>query len=288
MPSFLTKSQIYDIINRELPEGLFSYSPDPSKFYITSELDSYAFTIAATYDTMKSIYDNEFISTADEKISDFEIMYFGTTSVGLTLEEKRNRIFAKIRSQAFVSLWDILTYVASYVPEGTYVQILENGKFGGFDSWSLSQSELDLNTYLGNVSPQQLYGEDADLVWTGDWQQGDPIPTGVYCDPNITQASVLGMRDMAYSYEIRIFGYELTGEVLVNFQKDLELIQPVRSKYYIAQNLVLADYYLTVDVDNVGQFTQATLPFGIKIAVDCIAVDPTQTVTGYKGRTYST
>ncbi len=287
MPSFLTKSQIYDIINRELPEGLFSYSPDPSKFYITSELDSYAFTIAATYDTMKSIYENEFVTTANEKISDFELMYLGVISVSLSLEEKRSRILAKIRTQAFVSLWDILTFVASYLPEGTYVQILENGKSGGYDSWSLGYSQLDLSTYLGNVSLQQLYGEDADLVWTGDWEQGDPIPAGVFCDPNITQASVIGMRDMAYSYEIRIFGYELTGEILVNFQKDLDVIHPVRSKYYIAQNLVLADYYLTVDVNNVDQFTQATLPFGVKIAVNCIAADSTQT-TGYKGRTYST
>lgn len=286
MPSFLTKSQVYDIINRELPEGLFAYSPAPGTFYVTSELDSYAFTIAATYSTMQTIYTNQFVTTAVDNLTDFEVMYFGRSSVGLMQEERRARILAKIRSQAFVSRWDILTFVCSYLPVGTYVQILENSRIEGRDAWALGNSKLGLNTILGNASPQSLYGADADLVWTGTWQQGDPIPGGVYCDPNITQATVLAIRDQAYSYEIRIFGYELTGELLANFNTDINQIQPVRSKYYLSQNLVLADYDLTVDVANVGQFTQVPISFGVLIPVDCIASDSTQT-TGYKGRTYS-
>ncbi len=287
MPTFLTQSQVYDIINRELPEGLFAYSPAPATFYVTSELHSYAKTISDTYDTMQHIYQNMFVTTSNEKIEAFEITYFGQRSAGaLSTEERRARILAKIRSQAFVSLWDILTFVCSYVPAGTYVQILESNNPYGVGSWILGYSELGLNTILGDAGPQQLTGEDADLVWTGDWQQGDPIPTGVSCDPDIVQATVTGIRNTAYSYEIRIFDYEITGDLLTNFEIDLAQIEPARSEHYLLQNLTLSDYYLTVDVLNVDQFTTTTYQ-GQTIPVDCIALDDTQT-TGYKGRTYST
>lgn len=287
MPTFLTQTQVYDIINRELPEGLFAYSPSPNKFYITSELDSYAKTIADTYSTMQNIYKNMFITTADDKLVDFELMYFNRRSAGdLTNDERRARILAKIRSQAFVSIWDILTFVCSYVPIGTYVQILESGNPYGVGSWLVGYSEIGMNTILGDASPQSLIGENADLVWTRGWVYGDPLPSGVSADPLITQAAVTSMRNTAYSYEIRIFDYEITGDLLTNFELDLQQIEPARSQHYLYQNLNLSDYYLTIDVNNVDQFTKV-LYQGNNIHVDCIALDDTQ-LTGYKGRTYST
>lgn len=287
MPSFLSKAQVYAIINRELPEGLYAYSPAPGTFYVTSEFDSYAKVISDTYSTMQSIYTNMFVTTADEKIYDFETMYFGYRSAGaLSVEERRARILAKIRSKAFVALWDVLTFVASYVPEGTYVQVLEFGIPNGDNGWSVGYSEIGMTTILGfGYSPQSLKGEDADLVWTGDWEQGDPLPTGVVCNSNITEAEVRGMRETAYGYEIRIFDYELTGDALMNFLIDLAQIEPARSGAYLLQNLTLADYFLTVDVSEVNQFTTYDYQ-GQTLLVNCIANDTTQN-SGYKGKVYS-
>lgn len=297
MPTFLTKQNVYDIINSELPDGLFAYSPNPGQFYITAEIDSYAKTIADTYQTMQAVYNNMFVQTADEKIADFEVMYFGSKVVGnLTLEERKARILAKIRSQNFVAVWDLLTFIASYVPEGTFVQIVEYGSLSGRDTWIINSdtasdndqlyvSELGFTTFLSYECTQQLQGTNADQVWGEGWQQNDPLPAGVGGNANITQTELLDIRKTAYTYEIRIFNYTMPADLLLLFEKDLKEIEPARCAHILMQNQQLSDYGLTVDVPEVDQFTQENLSFGY-LLIHCIATDPTSS-TGYKGKTYS-
>lgn len=281
MPYFLNQRELYDIISRELPDGLYAYSPHPGQFYITAEIDSIAFTLVSCYTAMKVIYDNFFILTADEKISQFEEMYLGAPTTGdLTLAERRANIIARIRSSAFVSMWEILTFLVSYVPEGTYVQILEYGNADGYgdatnvvDTWSVDHAQIDSNTYLAYENPQQLQGVDADLVWGKGWVYLDPLPDGVTGNDALTQTEMLYMRATAYSFEIRIFDYTFEAEALQRILKQLDKIIPVRSAYLITQNESLAAHFLTVDVANVDQFSN----------VRCICADPLQS-TGYKGK----
>jgi hypothetical protein len=297
MPTFLTTNDVYNVINRELPEGLFAYSPSPNKFYITSELYSYASNIAVTYGTMQTIYNNMFVTTMAENVADYEVMYFGSKSTAnLTLEERRGRILAKIRSQLSVSLWDILTFIVSYLPVGTYAQIVEYGNYNSWDVWqvgvdfgvrnAVDSCELGTMTYLANECPQEIHGALSDTVWGPGWNYLDPLPAHVSGDTQITQAKMLAMRITAYTYEIRIFGYAFTTEAQAQFEQDLIQIHPIRSQYYLVQNQVLSDYRLTTDVDNVSQFTSIPAFNGPIRMVNCIKNDPTQT-TGYRGKVYT-
>lgn len=276
MPSFLSQTEIYNIINRELPEGLFAYSPAPSTFYVTAELDSYAATISDCYtEAMQPIYTNMFVTTADVKIPDFEIMYFGKRAVGdLTLEERRQRILSKIRSQASCSLWDILLFCASYIPEGKFVQVVEYNKQNGYDIWKLDVSKLDYNCYLALGRTQALAGELADQVWTSGWNYLDPLPDGVIAPDALTQTEVLAMRENAYRFGILFFDYTFTADALLQLKSDLNEIIPVRSDYSILDNLVLADYFLTQTVYDVTSLNN----------INCIAIDPTSTATGITGK----
>lgn len=297
MPKFLTASEVYGVISNELPDGLFAYSPQPNKFYITAEFYSYSAGIANTYTTMQAIYKNLFVTTAEENIPDYEVMYFGKkANTDLTIEERRGRLLAKIRSQLSVSVWDLLTFIVSYLPEGTFAQLVEYGNFNSRDVWqvgvdfgvygAVDTCELGTMSYLAAGCPQELTGELADEVWGPGWNYLDPLPEHVTGDAQITQAKMLAMRETAYTYEIRIFGYTLSAEAQVQFEQDLLAIHPCRSQYYLQQNLDLTDYNLTTDVANVDQFTTVEALNGSPWMLNCIAADPTQT-TGYKGKVYT-
>lgn len=279
MPKFLTRQEIYRVLQRELPEGVF---PDgaPSGFYSTADMDSVSDVVATGYGTLERVYDNYFPQTADEFIGDWlDKLFVGISFDPLTtLQEKRDRVIAKIRKQPTIRLWEVLILAASYVPPGTYVQIIEYNcaDNGGF--WELGVSELGVTTTLGfNNSFHQLGispNDFCEFVSTyADWELG-VSELGVSTVLNqYNQQQVLEPQITAYGYELRIFEYEVTGTTLQQMIRNLNETEPARSLRVLVQNLNLSDFGLNTIVPEVGEFD----------LINCITIDPLSS-TGYSGR----
>lgn len=147
MSKFLTRDQIYRLLQRELPEDVY---PDgqASAFFSTADMASIADVAATGYYNLSRIYDNYFPQYADEYINKWlEKMFVGRSfDPGLSLQELRDRVVAKVRKQPQINLWEVLKVLAGYVPAGTYVQILENQSAQG--GWILGESRLGIDTFL--------------------------------------------------------------------------------------------------------------------------------------------
>ena len=275
MAIFLTAQQIYRALQRELPEGAY---PDgsPSGFFSTASIYSKAQLAEAAYSNLNRIYQNYFPQTADEKIDDWVFKAFGSYfDDNVTLEEKRSRVIAKIRKQPSITAWEILTLVAGYVPEGTYVQVYS--PCGEDQFWTLGVSLLGINTFLSGLTIADLGYDPADwcdIVSNLHWRLGDDglgLNTTL-ADP--TWQDVSQVQRNAYGYEIRIFGYTLSAEDTEKLRLDVQRNEPARSSFILRQNLDLNDFGLTEIVNDVDQFDN----------VDCITRD-SGSDTGYTGRT---
>lgn len=280
MPKFLNVDELYRVLQRELPEGVY---PDgaPDRFYSTASIYSKAQMLANGYANMERIYANYFPETADEKIDDWVVKAFGAKfNDSVTLLEKQSRVIEKIRKQPRISLWEILTLVSGYIPEGKYVQIFQYCELDR-QPWQLGVSLLGQNTYLYFVSAFDQVGvpalEFCEYVSNLHWRLGGDrlgVDTTLFGGDQqlITQAQI-----DAYAYEIRIFDYEVTGLDLQNMEKEIQAAQPARSAYILRQNLNLNDFGLTVPVTNVDAFD----------LVNCITRNALAT-TGYDGLTEAT
>lgn len=212
MAHFMTKAELYRLLHRESPPDVYP-DGEGSRYVSTAETDSVADACQKTYATMEQIYNNLFVVTSDERIADFEISYFGTISVGLTLEERRARILAKIRSQNDMSRWALLTQVAALVP-GVIVNLIEGHT-------------------LDNLQSYDIRGTDADLVWGPDWTAGDPAPAGVTVTTELrnNEAALLAIRNIVYRYYVVIFSDALTQSTKDLLDETLTYGEPARSAH---------------------------------------------------------
>jgi hypothetical protein len=71
MPKFLSATEAYRMIQRELPENVYIDGPATAG-YSTASVYSKALAIEKIYQNLERIYDNFFAQTADEKIADWE------------------------------------------------------------------------------------------------------------------------------------------------------------------------------------------------------------------------
>ncbi len=277
MAIFLDRQQLYRVLQRELPDGVY---PDgaPSAFFSTADMDSVARTIESTYDNMERIYDNFFPQTADEKIDDWLRKMFQSPPSSLSLADKRAKVITKVRAQPKINLWEILRLVAGFLPVGKYVQIIEycNPSQSG---WLLDEAELGLSTILADpitfaslgVSAQNWCSFVAGLQWRiGEGQLG--INTALAEDG--LYLNVTNVQKQAFLYEVRIFDYTVTGADFQQMKEEITLAEPARSSHIIRQNLNLADFFLSTPVTNVDEFS----------LVNCITRDPLSS-TGYSGLT---
>lgn len=277
MTKFLDRKQLYRLLQRELPSDVYA-DGDEGLFYTTADMASVADSAASAYYYLGRIYDNYFPQTTDEYIGKWiEKLFLGKSfDPSVTLQQKRDAVIAKIRKQPTITLWEVLTIVASYVPEGTYVQVAANN-CGSNSAWVLDVSELDVSTRLGAAFNQGELGIPMDewcetissRGWTLDVDQLDFT----------TDLDIYGYEELAtvqneaYGYEIRIFDYEVTGTQYQQMVKQIYETDPARSVGRILQNLSLASYGLVVDVGAVDQFS----------LIDCVTRDPSLS-TGYRGR----
>lgn len=262
MPYFLTVNDIYRILQRELPEDVYP-DGDPAKFNSTADMFCVAGAVSGVYASTQIIYNNFFPQSSVEQLIDWEIKVFGAPlPTGLTIAERQARIINQERQDISISLWDMLLIVNSYVGPGVFTQIVEfSGATDTSDTWVLNESELDFSTILGAGNPLLYSGADGCARANAD-----------YLNP-ATRQQVIDARTQAYGYEVRIFGTSLSADDLANLTLQLQTLGPARSDFTIAQNLNLADFFLTVPVNNVDRFSN----------VSCIAQD-SSSMTGYVGR----
>ena len=281
MAKFLTREELYRMLQRELPEDNVYPDGAPSAYYSTADMDSVADVAATGYVNLSRIEANNFILTADERIDDWVTKTFEKDfDPSTTLEQKRQRVTDKLRKQPTITLWEVLKIVVAYVPEGTFVQIVE--PCGEESFWQLGISLLGIDTFLKGTLAQDL----VPAVDVSDWCDfiQNPEKSGWRLSEHqlgfntyLSQydyVDIAAVQFNAYGYEIRIFGYTLPAQDLENMLTEVLNAEPARSGRIIRQNLNLNDFGLTTIVNNVGQFS----------GVDCITRDPLST-TGFTGRT---
>jgi hypothetical protein len=215
MAIFLTRAQIYRVLQRELPEDVY---PDgaPSQYLSTAENDSIAGTLETVYSNMGAAYLDMFPMTTlnieawEKKV--FNEIYVGT----LSLDDRRNRVLAFLRNEPDMSYWTIITTIASFLPAGSSVRVANRGR--------------NSPTIVG-----QIMGENSDLVWNRDWTAGDPAPAGVTVTDDIRNnySSMLNVRTTAYTYDVTLYGTLITAELMSAIDAMLTQIEPARSAHTI-------------------------------------------------------
>lgn len=220
MSKFLTQEEVYRILQRELPEGIY---PDgaPSQYLSTSENDSVAKCIGSVYTTMSSIADNLNLLTAtEERMGAWETTVFGETlTTGLSLEDRRRLVIAKLRSSDDISVWQLTQTIAGVVKGDAYFEV--------------RQRNTQNDTYGA-----QIKGANADEVWGPTWTSGDPAPSGVTVTDDVrnTEATLLTIRTHVYTYDVVIWNYWLDISLLTA-QLDglLTRLEPARSAHTFTQ-----------------------------------------------------
>jgi len=275
MAKFLTAQEGFRIIQRELPSGVY---PDgsPSAYFSTADSFATAKTLETMYANLKLIEDNTFPQSAVDRISDWENFVFGyQLSSALALQTRRDLVLAKIRKQPSIALWEILTLLAQYVPEGTYVQV--SATCQGVTTWQLGYSFLGYDTYLKGITFDALGINSEDwcsVVSNLHWRLGQD-QLGVTTElSEFLYTDIASIQSDAYLYDIRIFGYTISGPELEQLEAELSAAEPARSSHRLTQGLALIDFGLINTVANVDKFS----------LVNCVTRDVLST-TGYTGLT---
>lgn len=225
MPIFLTQEQIYRIIQRELPPDAFPDGP-ATAFYSTADSDSVAKVVADSYKSASAIYDNYFPNYATTRQADFEQLYLNQQlNSSLSLQERRDRVIAKIRSQRRTTPQDIIQTVYTVIDSSIPVQIAEWGC--GCAGWVLDVSELDSSTILNGFNNLNLVGPD--------------LCTKDAADFGLTPEEFADYQKEAYFYEIRIFGYTLNEAERIALERAVLDAEPARSQHLIVDGLDPSD-----------------------------------------------
>lgn len=256
MPKFLTEDESFDIMQGELPQGV--YAADRAKAadatkrsWSSSELRAWAKLTYYAYAALAQVYDNKFISYANEEgIARWEkdLLFYGGDGT-LMLEERRAVLLAKVRATGGLSYTAINALVGGVLePLGFSWDIVGlNGFRGG--AWMIdTQSRIDRDTFLA----------------AGDPLRGAVIGSALDCDLDyaavgITAEQLEGIQQAAYTYVVRILNDTLPDSVLAFLDLLLTTFEAARSTHLIVQNFITGD---VPDVIDGGRFT-TTRYFGI-------------------------
>lgn len=219
MPTFLSREQIYRVLQRELPEGVYPDGP-PSAFFSTADNDSIAGIAASGYQNLSVAYDNYFPQLAVEKLSDWEIAVFGAVSSSLlTVLERQQRILEKLRAQLDISWGSILSQIQEIFDAAglEFDLVTWCGSVGGGGAWDLEFSQLDVDTYLSFMDPIRTAFLDCSLD---------------YASIGLTADQLAAAQRTAYTYEVRVIGHA-DASFLADLDAILTAIEPARSTHYI-------------------------------------------------------
>jgi len=180
MPKFLSRKEVYRLLQRESPEDVY---PDgaPSAYYSTAEMDAVASGIADTYENMRLIYENNFPISATGRISDWEITAFGKRlPASLTLSERQDRVEQKVRARKGLTVSDMKDIVKSVIGTDKLVEIAEDNGIRliltGPDHWEGVPGYWKPDRFAGRaaskalehfwtVVAQRYRGEPAIFAW---------------------------------------------------------------------------------------------------------------------------
>lgn len=223
MPHFLTRKEIYRLLQRELPQDVYPDGP-PEKYYSTADMDSVADVAASGYANLERIYANYWPQTSDERITDWEITAFGfPLEASLSLAERRDRVVTKLRAKKGITKGDMKDAVQAIIGSDKDVEVVEwNCSGGEFGAWQIGVSLLGYNTYLGNYNMLVVTGDGACDI--------DPADYG------LTEEQWLGMKKQAYTFEVKIFGYTLSPSERIAIDSALTAAEPARSGHLISDN----------------------------------------------------
>jgi hypothetical protein len=226
MPKFLTRQEIYRMLQRESPENVY---PDgaPSAYYSTADWDATASGIASAYENLETTYDNYWPMYANASaIAKWEIKAFGELLSGsLSLSEKQDLVKTRIQARKGLTKDDMTLIVKSVIGSDKLVELIEWGCGDG--TWLIGVSELGLNTFLGGYNQSAYTGEDLCDKSASDFGLSED-----YWD---------GMREEAYTYEVRIYDYVLTTRERTEIDEQLSIYEPARSQHIITDDLDSAD-----------------------------------------------
>lgn len=226
-PTFLSREDVYAVLQRELPEGAYPGGP-PSGSFSGADLGAVSKVVETAEDNLEQIYDNYSPQFADsDATTQNELLYLGQTLPGtLSLQERRNRVVAKIRTRRRTTPKDLEAVAYTVVDSSVPVEVVELGCSGG--SWILDESELEISTYLSG-----WYG--GQFLFRSDWC------TVTAAELGITEQDYQDYRSEVYTYEVRIYGYTLTAQERTDLDKALTKAEPSRSLHVIVDGLDPAD-----------------------------------------------
>lgn len=229
MPHFPTQDEVYRVLQRELPTNVYPDGP-ASAYYSTADMYATAQVAATAYGNLSRVYDNYFPAYTIESINDWFTTVFGSTAVPLpTLAQQQQQILTKLQNKRGITLSDMKAVVISVIGSGILFDIITwNGSNNGQGAWILGESLLGLNTFLAFANP---------LIATGSGLcSADPATYG------LTQAQWLAIRQQAYTYEVRIYGYTLTAGQYTQLDQSLSREEPARSGHVITSGLDPSGY----------------------------------------------
>ena len=225
MAFFLTGQQLFRMLQRELPEGVYP-DGDPADYYSTAEQDSVADVLATAYSNLERIYANYFPQTADENILDWEVTVFGQTlDSAFSLIQRRAKILAQIQARPRLTVQSMIDVVKAVIGTDKLVDISEWGcETGG---WTLDESQLEIETILNSQRMTDVTGS----AICG----ADPASFGK------TQDEWNQMLEQAYTYQVNIYTYVMTAAERITVDLQLLKFEPARSQHLIYDGLNPSD-----------------------------------------------
>lgn len=224
MPKFLSKDELYRVLQRESPEDVLADGP-PSAFFTTADNYSFAKCVETSYDNLSLIYDNYFPQYAEDKLDDWEITVFGKVSAGLTTSQRQDRILTKLRSRRGVSKSDIVAAVQTVIGSDKLVEVAGWGDKNG--GWMIGESQLGVTTYLNGYRMVDAVGPDLCDLGPSDF--------------GLTSEDWAGMQEQAYTYSVLIYGYTPTTDELAELETVLSASELARDQHFIYSGLDPAD-----------------------------------------------
>lgn len=224
---FPNVGQVFTLLFSELPAGVYAEDlADDSDFekrsYSSTELRAHSQMLADLYENLYDINRDKFVTTATTAgLAKWEKELFAEIQdATLSDEVRRNKLFAKIRSANGINFPTIYKIVQSILGALDFDILPYSGQHNG--AWILDESSLGLNTWLSNIDPLYGYLLDNDLD---------------YAAAGITQQQMIDMQEVAYKYEVRIYG-NADAPTLALLDSQLTKYEPARSTHVIRNNQV--------------------------------------------------
>lgn len=222
---FPNTDELLGIIMAELPNGVYAedLADDPDlekRSYSSAELRAAAEMIADAYENLSDINRDKFISTAtSDGLAKWEKGLFAEAQDGsLTDEQRRQNLLAKLRSAGGINYPTIKNIVAGVLGSLDFDILPYSGSWSG--AWILDDSSLGLNTWLSKIDPLYGYLLDNDLD---------------YAAAGLTLQQLLDIQEVAYTYEVRIYG-NADAATLSILDQQLTQFEPARSTHVIRNN----------------------------------------------------